>query len=47
MDKKKYLEDYFGQLRQIISFDQEKINNLIKTSEILLEANNNGKKTMN
>jgi D-sedoheptulose 7-phosphate isomerase len=46
MDKKKYLEDYFGQLRQIISFDQEKINNLIKTSEILLEANNNGKKTM-
>jgi D-sedoheptulose 7-phosphate isomerase len=46
MDKKKYLENYFGQLRQIISFDQEKINNLIKTSEILLEANNNGKKTM-
>ncbi len=46
MDKKKFLEDYFSQLRQLTNFDSNKINDLISTSEILIEANNQGKKTM-
>ncbi len=44
MDKQKYLEEYFNDLRKIIDFDNEKIKNLISVSEILLNANNNGKK---
>ena len=39
MDKKKYLEDYFNDLRKIIDFDSEKIQNLISVSEILLNSN--------
>ena len=46
MDKQKYLEKYFNDLRNIINFDSEKIKNLIAVSDILLKANNLGKKTM-
>ena len=46
MDKQKYLEKYFTDLRNIINFDSEKIKNLIAVSDILLKANNLGKKTM-
>ena len=46
MDKQKYLEKYFTDLRNIMNFDEEKIQNLITVSEILLNANNNGKKTL-
>ena len=34
MDKQKYLEKYFEDLRSITNFDNEKIQNLIKVSEI-------------
>ena len=46
MDKQKYLEIYFTDLRNIINFDEEKIQNLIKVSEILVNANSSGKKTL-
>ena len=44
MDKQKYLKKYFSDLRSIMDFDKEKIQNLITVSEILLNANNSGKK---
>ena len=47
MDKQKYLKEYFNDLRNIINFDNEKIQNLISVSEILLNAHNNGKKNFN
>ena len=43
MDKQKYLEKYFNDLRDIINFDSEKIKNLVAVSDILLKANNLGK----
>ena len=46
MDKQKYLEKYFNDLRDIINFDSEKIKNLIAVSDILLKTNNLGKKTI-
>lgn len=46
MDKQKYLKEYFNDLRKIIDFDNEKIQKLISVSEALLNANNNGKKTL-
>ena len=46
MDKQKYLKEYFNDLRNIINFDNEKIQDLISVSEILLNAHNNGKKTL-
>ncbi len=46
MNKQKYLEKYFSTLRDIISFDNEKISNLIKVSEILVETKKKGRKTM-
>ena len=46
MDKQKYLEKYFTDLRSIMNFDEEKIQNLISVSEILLNANNSGKKIL-
>ena len=44
MDKKKYLQKYFDDLRKIITFDDKKILDLIKVSEIITKANNIGKK---
>ena len=35
MDKQKYLENYFNDLRNIINFDNEKIKNLVAVSDIL------------
>ena len=46
MDKQKYLEKYFNDLRNIINFDSEKIKNLIVVSDTLLKADKLGKKTM-
>jgi len=46
MDKQKYLEKYFGDLRSLTNFDNEKIQNLIKVSEILTSTNKKGKKTL-
>ena len=46
MDKQRYLEKYFEDLRSITNFDNEKINNLVKVSEILTDANKKGKKTL-
>ena len=46
MDKQKYLEKYFNDLRDIINFDSKKIKNLIAFSDILLKTNNLGKKTI-
>ena len=46
MDKQKYLEEYFSDLRIINNFDNEKIQNLIKVSEILKKTNKKGKKTL-
>ena len=46
MNKQKYLEDYFSNLREIINFDDEKIQSLIKVSEILINADKNGTKTL-
>ena len=46
MDKKKYLQKYFDDLRKIITFDDKKILDLIKVSEIITKANNIGKKTL-
>ena len=46
MDKQKYLEKYFSDLRSITNFDNEKIQNLIKVSEILITANKKGKKNL-
>ena len=46
MDKQKYLEEYFSDLRSITNFDNEKIQNLIKVSEILKNTNKKGKKTL-
>jgi len=46
MDKQKYLEKYFTDLRNIMNFDEEKIQKLITVSETLLNANNSGKKTL-
>ena len=46
MDKQKYLEKYFTDLRNVMNFDEEKIQNLITVSEILVNANNSGKKTL-
>ena len=46
MDKQKYLEKYFNDLRDIINFDSEKIKNLIAVSDILLKTNSLGKKTI-
>ena len=46
MDKQKYLKKYFSDLRSIMDFDKEKIQNLITVSEILLNANNSGKKIL-
>ena len=45
MDKHKYLEKYFNDLRNVINFDSDKIKNLIEVSEVLLKANRKGKKT--
>ena len=45
MDKQKYLEKYFNDLRNVINFDTDKIKNLIEVSEVLLKANIKGKKT--
>ena len=44
MDKQKYLKNYFNDLKDIISFDEKKIDNLIKVSEILKETHLKGKK---
>ena len=44
MNKQKYLENYFEDLKNIISFDEQKIKNLIKVSEILKETHFKGKK---
>lgn len=46
MDKQKYLKNYFNDLKDIISFDEKKIDNLIKVSEILKETHLKGKKTL-
>ena len=46
MDKQKYLEKYFNDLRNVINFDTDKIKNLIEVSEVLLKANIKGKKTL-
>ena len=46
MDKHKYLEKYFNDLRNVINFDSDKIKNLIEVSEVLLKANRKGKKTL-
>ena len=46
MDKQKYLEEYFSDLRSITNFDNEKIQNLIKVSQILTNTNKKGKKTL-
>lgn len=46
MDKKKYLQKYFDGLRKIITFDDKKILDLIKVSEIITKANNTGKKIL-
>lgn len=46
MNKIKYLENYFNEIRQLIKFDKNKINDLIKTSEILIQANRLKKKTL-
>jgi len=46
MDKQKYLKNYFDDLKNIISFDEKKIDNLIKVSEILKETHLKGKKTL-
>ena len=46
MDKKKYLQNYFDCLRKIITFDDKKILDLIKVSEIITKANNTGKKIL-
>ena len=46
MNKQKYLKDYFSNLREIINFDDDKIQNLIKVSEILINADKNGNKTL-
>ena len=46
MDKKKYLQNYFDGLRKIITFDDKKILDLIKVSEIITKANNTGKKIL-
>ena len=46
MNKQKYLEKYFNDLREIVNFDNKKIQDLISVSEILLKTNNNGKKTL-
>jgi len=46
MNKQKYLKDYFSNLREIINFDDDKIQNLIKVSEILINADKSGNKTL-
>tara|TARA_A100001015_G_scaffold183005_1_gene203646 strand:+ start:1300 stop:1869 length:570 start_codon:yes stop_codon:yes gene_type:complete len=46
MDKQKYLEKYFKDLRDIINFDSEKIKNLVAVSDTLLKTNSLGKKTI-
>jgi D-sedoheptulose 7-phosphate isomerase len=46
MNKQKYLKSYFENLKNIISFDEKKIDNLIKVSEILKETHSKGKKTL-
>ena len=43
MDKQKYLQKYFDDLRKIINFDNEKILDLIKVSEIITKASKIGK----
>ena len=47
MDKQKYLEKYFKDLRDIINFDSEKIKNLVAVSDTLLKTNSLGKKNNN
>ena len=44
MDKQKYLQKYFDDLRKIINFDNEKILDLIKVSEIITKASKLEKK---
>ena len=46
MNKLEYLKNYFEDLKNVISFDDQKINNLIKVSEILKETHLKGKKTL-
>lgn len=44
MDKQKYLEEYFNELKRIISFDKKKIDDLIMVSEILIGTSKKEKK---
>ena len=46
MDKKQFLDTYFSELKSLINFDEKEIDKIILTSEVLIEANKKGKKTL-
>ena len=46
MNKEKFLKEYFKKLELLINFTEEDISNLIKTSELMLEAHKKNKKTL-
>ena len=46
MDKKKFLETYFNNLKQLINFEGETISKIIQTCDLLLDSKKNGKKNL-
>ena len=44
--EKKFLDDYFGKLKDLISFDKKTINKLLETKNLLLNQSKKGKKCM-
>ena len=46
MQKNLFLEKYFVQLKELLHFPKEDLNNLIKVSELMQEAHKNKKKTL-
>ena len=46
MKEKKFLDDYFGKLKDLISFDKKTINKLLETKNLLLNQSKKGKKCM-
>ena len=46
MDKKNFLQEYFKKMEKLLKFSNDDIENLIKTSELMLDANKKRKKTL-
>ena len=46
MSKEKFLKDYFQKLGSLLKFSDNDLKNLILTSELMLDAHKNKKKTM-